>query len=66
MPKRKALEDTPVCHKCFKVYHELVLGLRKYCIFLFLSDLQSQTLHFDGADTGSRVSILWAVRCIYF
>lgn len=35
VPKRKALEDTPVHHKCFKVYHELVLGLRKYCIFYF-------------------------------
>lgn len=64
VPKRKALEDTPVHHKCFKVYHELVLGL-KVLYFLFLSDLQSQTLHFDGADTGPRASILWAIRCIY-
>lgn len=64
LSKRNTLEDTPVCQKCFKVYHELVLGFRKYCIF-FLSDLQSQMLHFDGADTGSRASILWTNRCVY-
>ena len=54
----------PVWQACISSeVKDKVLGFRKYCIFL--SDLQSQMLHFDGADTGSRASILWTNRCVY-
>lgn len=48
-----------------KVYPGLVLGL-KVLYFVFLSELQSQTLPSDGADTGSREICPWPNRCIYF
>lgn len=65
-----------VCHKCFKVCPELVLGLRKDCIFFFKSELQLPTLPSDGADLSREHTLgltgvytfessLWN-RCFYF
>lgn len=73
--KKVTLENEAVCHKCFKMDPELVLGFRKDWIF-FLSELQSPTLPSDGADwsrertlglTGVYTfeSSLWN-RCFYF